>query len=202
MQTIIPFLCLAVTIPTVFGDALGDFRKLQTTIESASTDMLASIPIQNTTTMDTSTNMTTAPPAPATKPFATAQTVQNISWNLGASQANYENDPVAFINGQRMGDLDSAYFTMVNEFLSLAQALVARGRAPHEELNMPVAQAIDGLARGVHAYGLGLTRDDIINDHSTIRTITVENALIDTERAWSYSLAYPISQKIKRAFQA
>lgn len=64
-------------------------------------------------------------------------------------------------------------------------------------VSLPMRYVI--LTLGMQDYGLGLSHYDVVLDRSTIRTITAENALVDAELAWSYSIPSP-AQKVKRWF--
>ena len=74
---------------------------------------------------------------------------------------------------------------------TLAVATIRRGSMFHEEPNLPVYNALQGLASGVQAYGLVLRDANLISSRAQIRTFMAGSTLVDAQRIWANDAIYP-----------
>ncbi|KAJ4303754.1 hypothetical protein N0V90_002655 [Kalmusia sp. IMI 367209] len=87
--------------------------------------------------------------------------------------------------------LDTPYTTYVSSIPTLANALVALGRAWHKELNTPVSEAIAALQQTVTTFSTSMLEANLLNSSSILRTIRASSTLESAQVAWSRALNLP-----------
>ncbi|GAB7346614.1 hypothetical protein MBLNU459_g1754t1 [Dothideomycetes sp. NU459] len=94
--------------------------------------------------------------------------------------------------------MDQAYLGYIDALGSMAEACQSRGRLFHDEINLPVYEALQGLASIVHSYGTDLTSRKLISRESTIRTMTSGSDVIEAQSAWANNRNYPGKKRMVR----
>ncbi|KAK3696634.1 hypothetical protein LTR37_017815 [Vermiconidia calcicola] len=175
------FIRILLTIPTIFATVnatpADDMQSLEASCENAASILNASL--NNTMGMNTSS------------------LVQNLTWQVGASKANLPmiNSTEASISPDQADDpirpLDSDYLEYIGSVGTLSEALVRRGRIFHQEMNLPVYDALRGFAMGVQAYGMQLRDAFMISEDAYIRTFTAGSYIVDAQSVWANKANYP-----------
>ncbi|KAK3710933.1 hypothetical protein LTR37_009954 [Vermiconidia calcicola] len=182
------FIRILLAIPTIFATVnatpADDMENLEASCESAANVLNASL--NNTMGMNTSS------------------LIQKLTWQVGASKANLGiiNSTKPSILPDQADDttrpLESDYLEYIGSVGTLSEALVRRGRIFHQEMNLPVYDALRGFAMGVQAYGLQLREAYMISEDAYVRTFTAGSYIVDAQSVWANKANYPGVRKVRR----
>lgn len=77
----------------------------------------------------------------------------------------------------------------------MTESVYIRGQIYHVEMNLPVYTALQNLSHVVTEYGTALRHRGVINQNSTIRTLTVGSDIAYAQSAWAQNVNYPGKRK-------
>ncbi|KAF1820721.1 uncharacterized protein K489DRAFT_403312 [Dissoconium aciculare CBS 342.82] len=128
----------------------------------------------------------------------TSDLVQYVMYEVGASMANLGCDTstqhvprMNITNTTSVAEFDDTYLDYAASLGELSHAVIARGRIFHQEMNLPVVVALQGLASAVYYYGRCLRNGNFISQGATIRTWTAGSDIVEAQTAWDKNLNYP-----------